>query len=117
MNEKLIHVIVNTVALLAVSHFFDKFTLSGVGAAIIASLLLTIINSFIRPILIFLTLPVTVLTLGFFLIVINAFTLYMTSALMGRHFIIEGFSTALIASVIISILNMLIRKFIVELLR
>jgi len=110
----IVSIIVNALVLIVVAGYLDSFHLEGVGAAIGASLLLSIINLFVKPILVILTLPVTVLTLGFFLFVINAITLMITQAIMGDSFIIDGFGTALLASIIISILNLLIQKVIIE---
>ncbi|WP_026672321.1 phage holin family protein [Alkalihalobacterium bogoriense] len=109
-----VHLLVNTVVLIVVAGFFDNFYLSGVMAAIIASVLLSIFNAVVRPLLIILTLPVTFLTLGLFLFVINAITLSLTAWVMGDAFVISGFGMAILAAVIISILNALIQKIIVE---
>lgn len=114
MKRLLIHLIVNTITLMVVAGYFDKFHLSGIGAAILASILLTFINMFVKPLLIIFTLPVTVITFGLFLFVINAITLYLTAEIMGDQFVIEGFSMAIIASIIISILNTLIHKMVIE---
>jgi putative membrane protein len=114
MRGVLASLIVNTIVLMVVAGYFDSFHLSGVGAAIVASILLSIMNVIVKPILIILTLPVTVITLGLFLIVINAITLMLTAGIMGDAFTIDGFGTAIIASIVISLLNLLITKFIVE---
>ncbi|WP_216831240.1 phage holin family protein [Alkalihalobacterium elongatum] len=113
----LIHLLVNSITLLIVAHFFVQFHISGFGAAFFASIILSILNFIVRPILVFLTLPVTILTLGLFLFVINAITLKLTAAFMGSGFVIEGFGMAILAAIIITILNTLIQKMIVEPLR
>ncbi|WBL14455.1 phage holin family protein [Sutcliffiella sp. NC1] len=107
-------ILVNAIVLIVVAGYFDSFYLSGVGAAIIASVILSILNVIVKPILILLTLPVTVLTLGFFLFVINAITLWITAGLMGDAFHIDGFGMAILAAIFISILNVLIQKVIIE---
>ncbi|MGM7702859.1 phage holin family protein [Pseudalkalibacillus sp. Hm43] len=115
MRGWIISLIVNTVVLMVVSGFFsESFYLSGVGAAILASLLLSIMNVIVKPILVILTLPVTIMTLGLFLIVINAITLMLTQWLMGDAFVISGFGMALLAAIIISILTLLINTLIVK---
>ncbi|WP_270180093.1 phage holin family protein [Alkalihalobacillus sp. CinArs1] len=114
MRQWLISLIVNSIVLMVVAGYFDAFYLEGVGAAILASLLLSLINVFIKPVLILLTLPVTIVTLGLFLIVINAVTLKITAAFMGSSFVIEGFGMAMIASIIIGLLNVLIDKLVIE---
>ncbi|RXJ01717.1 phage holin family protein [Anaerobacillus alkaliphilus] len=110
----LIHLLVNSVVLVVVAGYFEGFYLESVSAAILASVLLSIINVLIKPILVILTLPVTVVTFGLFLFVINAITLMITAALMGDAFQISGFGMAIIASIIISLLNMLINNFVVK---
>ena len=113
----LIHLLVNSITLLIVAHFFSGFQISGFGAAFFASVVLSIVNFFIRPILVFLTLPVTIVTLGLFLFAINAVMLKLTAGLMGSAFVIEGFGTALIATIILTLLNTLIQNVIVKPLR
>lgn len=109
-----LHLAVNTIILMVIAGYFPGFYLSGVGAAIGASILLSIINFFVRPLLILLTLPATVLTLGFFLFVINAITLMLTATLMGNAFIINSFWMALLASILISLLHLLIHSFVIK---
>jgi putative membrane protein len=117
MLNWLIGVFVNTVLLVAIDGYFDSIHFSGVGAAFIASMILAILNAVVRPILILFTLPVTILTMGLFLFVINAITLKMTAALMGDAFEINGFGTALLASIVLSFFHLLIQKAIIEPLR
>lgn len=110
----IISLIVNSIILLVVAGYFPSFHLEGIGASVLASVILSIMNVIVKPILVILTLPVTVLTLGLFLIVINAITLMMTSALMGDLFVIDSFGAALLAAIVISLLNMAIQKIIIE---
>ncbi|AND42163.1 MULTISPECIES: phage holin family protein [Cytobacillus] len=108
-------ILINAVLFVAIAGFFkDSFYLSGFGAAIGASFMLSILNILVKPILIILTLPVTVLTLGLFLFVINAVTLMITDGFMGDSFEIDGFGTAILVSVIMSIVNLIIQKAILE---
>jgi putative membrane protein len=104
----LAHILMNAVLLLALAGYFESIHLSGIGAALFASILLSVLNTFVKPILILLTLPVTVLTLGLFLFVINALTLLMTAWLMGDAFDIDGFGAALFASLAISLFRIAI---------
>ncbi|MBM7606172.1 phage holin family protein [Metabacillus litoralis] len=114
MVKWIVSILVNALILIVVAGFFDSFHLSGIGAALGASFILSVLNVLIKPFLILLTLPVTVLTLGLFLFVINAITLMITEGLMGDSFVIEGFGTALIAAIFISLLHLMIQKGIVE---
>ncbi|OZU88772.1 hypothetical protein CIL03_10830 [Virgibacillus indicus] len=106
----IISVVLNAVALIAVAQLFNSFHLDGFGTAILASIILSILNVIVKPILIILTLPITVISLGLFLFVINAITLMLTQAIMGGSFNIDGFGTAIIASIIISIINLLLNS-------
>ena len=117
MTTWLIQLLVNSVVLVVVAGYFDGFYLESVTAAILASVLLSIINFFVKPILVILTLPVTFLTFGFFLFVINAITLMITASLMGDAFVISSFGMAVLAAIIISLLNMLIQNFFVKPIR
>ncbi len=110
----IVSILVNSLVLIVVAGYIDQFHLDGVAAAIIASIILSILNIIVKPILILLTLPVTVLSLGLFLFVINAITLMITQGIMGDSFVIEGFGTALLAAIIIAIFNLLIQKVIIE---
>ncbi|MCA1031512.1 phage holin family protein [Bacillus timonensis] len=110
----LLSLIANSLVLLVVAHYIDTFYIEGFGAAILASIILSILNVIVKPILVVLTLPVTILSLGLFLFVINAITLMLTQALIGDAFVIDGFGTAVIAAVIISVLNLLIQKLIID---
>lgn len=95
---------------MGISYLFDGFELSGFGAALVASLLLSIVNAIVKPILVVLTLPITVLTLGLFLFVISALTLMLTAALMGSAFVIDGLGMAIIAAVFIALIQTFVVK-------
>lgn len=110
----LLGILINAVLFIAFAGYFEGFHISGFGAAIGASLILSILNMLVRPILVILTLPITVLTLGFFLLVINALTLLMTDALMGSKFEIDGFGLALLVAIIMVIINVIIQKTFME---
>jgi putative membrane protein len=113
----LISIILNAVALIVVAELFEGFHLDGFGAAILASFILAIVNVIIKPLLVILTLPITVVTLGLFLFIINAITLMITQALMGSSFVIDGFGMAIIASVIISIISLLLNNLVRDSMR
>ncbi|UUI02129.1 phage holin family protein [Oceanobacillus jeddahense] len=106
----IISLVLNAVALIAVAQIFDSFHLDGFGTALLASLILAILNIFVKPILVILTLPITVITFGLFLIVVNAIILMITQALIGSDFVIDGFGTAFIASIVISLISMILNS-------
>jgi len=112
-----ISILLNAVALIAVAQIFEGFYLEGFGTAILASFILSIINVIVKPILIFFTLPITFITFGLFLFIINAITLMITQALFSSSFVIEGFGTAIIASIVISIITMLLNNLVKDTMR
>lgn len=110
----LIQLVVNAVVLLIIAHFFQGFYVSGFGAALLASLILGVVNIIVKPILVIFTLPITILSLGLFLFVINAITLWLTATIMGSSFVISGFGMAILAAIIFAILNSMINSFVVD---
>ncbi len=96
--------IVNAVALLVTAHFINGIELKGVMAALIAALVLGVVNAVIRPLLVLLSLPIQVLTLGLFTFVINALMLWLVSAVVvGFH--VAGFAAALVGSLVLAIVS------------
>ncbi len=111
MYGLLLRWLILTVAILAAAYLFPGIAVRGFGTALFAALVLGILNAFFRPILLILTLPINVLTLGLFTFVINAFLLMMTSGVIGG-LVVEGFSSALLGSLIISLVSWLLSSFI-----
>jgi len=92
-------------AILSISYILPGLIwVSGWRPAFFAALLLGFVNAIIRPILILLTLPLTLLTLGFFLLVINGLLLWLVAALV-KGFYVNGFWGAVIGSVLISLVS------------
>jgi putative membrane protein len=111
----LLSIVVNSVLLLVVAGFFkDSFYVETVWTAVMTSFLLSILNVLVKPFLILITLPVTILSLGFFLFVINAITLLIADSLMGEAFNISSFGMALLAAIVLSILNFVVQQVIVR---
>lgn len=98
-------ILLNAVLFLFLAQIIPSFVVSTIGTAILASIVLAIVNILVRPLLIFFTLPATIVTLGLFLFVINALMLLLTNKMMGDGFIIEGFGTALLISLLMTLLN------------
>jgi putative membrane protein len=94
-------------ALLLVANVYPGVTVSSFASALIAALVLGLLNTLVRPLLVLLTLPVTLLTLGLFLFVINALMFWSASGLLSG-FNVTGFGAALIGSVIYSLCGMVI---------
>ena len=94
-------------ALLLVAHLYPGVVIASFGSAMIAALVLGLLNTLLRPILVLLTLPVTVVTLGLFLFVINALMFYFAASML-QGFRVTGFTAALIGSLIYSLCGMVI---------
>ena len=94
-------------ALLLVAHLYRGVAVTDFTAALIAALVLGLLNTLVRPLIVLLTLPVTVITLGLFLFVINALMFYWAASLL-RGFSVSGFGAALIGSLIYSLCGMVI---------
>lgn len=94
-------------ALLLVAYLYAGVTVASFGSAMIAALVLGLFNTLLRPILVLLTLPVTVLTLGLFLFVINALMFWAAANILDG-FAVAGFGAALIGSVLYSLCGLVI---------
>ena len=111
----LLGIFINAILFIAIACWFEESVyISGNGTALASSFVMAKLNIMVRPILIVLTLPITVLSLGLFLLVINALTLMLTAAIIGDSFQIDGFGTAILVSVIMSVANLIIQKAIFE---
>ena len=94
-------------ALLLVAYLYSGVSVTSFGAALIAALVLGLLNTIVRPLLVLLTLPVTLLTLGLFLFVINALMFWAAAGLLDG-FNVSGFTAALIGSLLYSLCGMVI---------
>jgi putative membrane protein len=98
--------LLNAIALLAVAYFYEGVQVSGLTAALLAALVLGLVNAIVRPILVLLTLPVTILTLGLFLFVLNALLFWLAAEIVGG-FQVTGFVAALVGSILYSLITLL----------
>jgi putative membrane protein len=96
--------LVNVVSIFIVANLFKLIHVEGLGVLVLAALVLGILNAFVRPMLLLLTLPINILSLGFFTLVINAFLLYVVAGLVPG-FEITGFFRAFLAALLISLIN------------
>lgn len=94
-------------ALLLVANLYPGVSVASFGAAMIAALVLGLFNTLVRPILVLLTFPITLVTLGLFLFVINALMFWGTAQVLAG-FKVQGFTAALIGSVLYSLCAMVI---------
>ena len=107
MLKMILRWVLMAVALLAVSYLYSGVQVASFGTALLAAVVIGLLNVLLRPILVLLTLPVTVLTLGLFLFIVNALVFWAASGLMpGFH--VNGFLAALLGSLIYSALGLCI---------
>jgi putative membrane protein len=112
-NAWVVRWMVSTVAILCAAYLLEGIYVTGVFSAFFGAVVLAILNAFLRPLLILLTLPINILTLGLFTTIINAFILKMASGLIPG-FYVQGFWTALWGALIISLVNGFMSVFITD---
>ena len=94
-------------ALLLVAYLYPGVKVSSYGSALVAAFVLGLLNTLVRPVLVLLTLPVTVLTLGLFLFVINATTFWLAAEVLAG-LSVAGFGAALVGSLLYSVCGLVI---------
>ena len=99
--------LLSAAALLAVAYLYEGVEVRSFGAALTAAFVIGLLNMLLRPLLVLLTLPVTVLTLGLFLFVINALMFWWAASLLNG-FYVSGFGAALLGSLIYSVFGVVI---------
>ncbi|HZD53752.1 MAG TPA: phage holin family protein [Woeseiaceae bacterium] len=111
MGSFLLHLVLTAVALLIVARVVVGVHVSGFGYALVGALVLGAVNAVVRPVMILLTLPITILTFGLFLFVVNALMLWLVAGLTpGIQ--IRGFGAAFLAALLLTLLNVLIDRLI-----
>lgn len=113
MNGVIIRWLTLTGAIIVTSYLLDGIQVSGFFSALFAAAILGILNAFFRPIALLLTLPINIMTLGFFTFLINAFMLKMASGVIPG-FDVYGFWSAVFGSLLISLVSWLLNSFINE---
>lgn len=107
----LLHWAITAFALWVASHVFKGLRFGSTGALVVAALLLGLANAVVRPLLVLLTLPLTLITFGLFLLVINALVLMLVAKLVnGFH--LDGFWTAFWASIFMALLSLVLGTFV-----
>ena len=105
-----IRVLVNAGAILLAAHLVSGLHVESLTTALVAGLVLGLINAIVRPILVVLTLPFTLVTLGLFLLVLNAFCLWLTSVFVPG-FAVRGFFSAFVGALIVSVVSWVLTAF------
>ena len=96
--------LINALALMAVAYLLPGITVASIGTALVAALVLGLVNAVIRPVLILLTLPATLLTLGLFIFVINGLLFWMVGSFV-EGFTVSGFWPGVIGAIAYSIVS------------
>jgi putative membrane protein len=109
MLPLLLHWLVSTLSLLIVAYMFPGISLDGLGAAILAPIVIGLMNATLGIVLKILTLPLTLLTLGLFWLIINALMLQL-AAFLVPGFYVAGFWSAFFGAIVLSLVNMMLRS-------
>src|SRR5687768_9882982 len=105
--------LINAVALIAVAYLMPSVTVSSFGAALVAALVLGLINAVVRPLLVLLTLPVTLLTLGLFIFVLNGLLFWMVGTWL-QGFEVGGFWSGVIGAILFSVVSWLLSALVLK---
>jgi putative membrane protein len=103
--EFLAHLLLTAALLLLVANVVRGVEVEGWGSAFLGAIVLGLVNAFVRPLMVVLTFPLTILTFGLFLLVINALMLWMVGA-MVPGIRVQGFGPALLGSLVLTLLNL-----------
>lgn len=104
-----IALILNAIAFYVTAYLVPGVTIAGWSALLVVSIVWGILSILVRPVLILLTLPINILTLGLFTFVINALLIMLMSNLV-RGFSVAGFGTALIAAIVLALVNLVLHQ-------
>lgn len=108
LKEFLQRWLITTVAVLVAAHVVPRIRYDDWQGLLVATLVLGLLNAFIRPVLMFLSLPLVVVTLGFFIFVINAVLLYLVGQM--KHFHVDTFGAAFWGGLVISIVSVILNS-------
>jgi putative membrane protein len=103
--------VLTALALWLTSQLIGGISFSGFGAVFVAALVLGILNAFLRPLMLFITFPINLLTLGLFTFVINGVMLWLTSGVV-RGFEVRSFGSAVMGAVLVSVISFVLNVFV-----
>jgi putative membrane protein len=107
IKPALLHILISILSLTLADYFFEGVYFENYLVVVITALILSLLNTFIKPILLFFTIPVTIMTLGLFLLIINGFILMLADELV-EGFKLSSFWSAIGLSIWMGLMNMLI---------
>ena len=102
-----LHIVVTSLLVLLVAKVVSGFEVENWGSALMVALVLGLVNAFVRPLMVFLTLPITILTLGLFLLVINALMLWLAASIVPGVKV-KGFGPAFLGALLLSVFNVMV---------
>ena len=105
--------LINTVSLIAVAYLMPSIKVADFTTALIAALVLGLVNAIVRPVLVLLTLPVTLLTLGLFIFVINGLLFWFVGSFV-KGFVVEGFWAGFLGAIIYSVISWLLSSLVMK---
>lgn len=106
----ILRLLVTALLVLLISYFLPGVSVAGFGTALIVAVVLSLLNLFVKPVLVLLTLPVTIVTFGLFLLVINALVILLCDVIVGG-FEVSSFLTALLFSLVLSLFQAAVFSF------
>ena len=109
MKNFLLHWVICIIALVVVVHIVSGVSAANLSTVIVAALVLGLLNAFVRPVLIILTLPLSILSLGLFTLIINGFLFYLAARFV-KGFVVTGFWSAFWAALLFSIISFVLNR-------
>lgn len=106
-----LRLVVNAAALWVAAQLVPGIVVTGLTPLLLAALVLGLINAVVRPVLLILTLPLTLMTLGLFIFILNAFCLWLTSRIVPG-FVVQSFGAALLGALVVSVVSWLLTAFV-----
>jgi len=106
----LIRLVISTLAILVAAHLIPGIKVDSITTAVVVAIVLGILNTFLKPILQILALPITIITLGLFYFVVNVLIIYLVANLVDG-FAVSGFIAALLFSLVVSVVSGILGMF------
>ena len=106
MMTYIVQIVITSLILLLMAKMVKGVEIDNWGSALIAAVILGFVNAFVKPVMVFLTIPLTIITLGLFLLVLNALVLQLVAAL-SPGVRVSGFGQAVLGSIVLTVLNLL----------
>ena len=107
MVELLVHFLITAALLLLMARMVSGVEVEGWGAAFLGAVVMGLVNAFVRPVMVILTIPITLVTFGLFLLIVNALMLWLVATIVPGVKV-KGFGPALLGSLVLSVLNFLV---------